>query len=149
MILLSWNCQGLGNPWSVQDLSLMVKEKRPNIIFLMETKCRKSKMEGIRVKLGFEGLFVVEPVGQSGGLALLWKEAHELEIHNYTRRHINALVKYEGEDIWWKLTCFYGHPVTAKRHESWSLLEHLKTFQPHPWMCVGDFNEILIQEEKM
>jgi hypothetical protein len=51
----------------------MVKEKRPNIIFLMETKCRKSKMEGIIVKLGFEGLFVVELVGQSGGLALLWK----------------------------------------------------------------------------
>jgi exonuclease III len=77
----------------------MVKEQRPNIIFLMETKCRKSKMEGIRVKLGFEGLFVVEPIGQSGGLALLWKEAHELEIQNYTRRHINARVKYEGDDF--------------------------------------------------
>jgi exonuclease III len=74
MNLLSWNCQGLGNPWTVQDLCLMVKEKKPDILFLMETKCRKERMEGIRVKLNFQGLFVVEPVGLSGGLALLWKD---------------------------------------------------------------------------
>jgi exonuclease III len=126
----------------------MVKDKRPNIVFLMETKCRKEKMERIRVKLGFAGVFVVEPVGLSGGLALIWKDVQDVEIQNYTRRHINALVKHEGNGNCWKLTCFYGHPSTAKRHESWSLLEHLKFFQPHPWMCVGDFNEILTQEEK-
>ena len=35
------------------------------------------------MKLGFEGLFVVEPRGKSGGLALLWKERNVLEIQNY------------------------------------------------------------------
>lgn len=44
------------------------------------------------MKLGFDGVFVVEPVGKSGGLALLWKEDIKLEIQNYTRRHINAVV---------------------------------------------------------
>ena len=81
------------------------------------------------MKLGFEGLFVVELVGLSGGLALIWNEAHELEIQNYTRRHINALVKHEEIRNWWKLTCFYDHPIMARRHESWSLLELLKHFQ--------------------
>jgi exonuclease III len=148
MILLSWNCQGLGNPWTVQDLCLMVREKKPDILFLMETKCRKEKMERIRVRLGFNGMFVVDPVGRSGGLVLFWKDAKNLEIQNYTRRHINALLKGEDNGSDWKLTCFYGHPATAKRHESWALLEHLRQFQPQPWMCIGDFNEILTQEEK-
>jgi exonuclease III len=148
MNLLSWNCQGLGNPWTVQDLYLMVKEKKPDILFLMETKCRKERMEGIRVKLGFQGLFVVEPVGLSRGLALLWRDIHGLEIQNYTRRHINAIVTHNAVGEAWKLTCFYGHPVAAKRHESWALLKHLMQLQPSPWVCIGDFNEILTQEEK-
>jgi hypothetical protein len=106
----------------------MVKEKRPNILFLMETKCPKSKMEGIRVKLGYNGMFVVDPVDRNGGLAHLWCETQDLEIQNFTRRHINAIVKEADREVSWKLTCFYGHPVAAKRHESWALLEHLKSY---------------------
>jgi hypothetical protein len=49
----------------------------------------------------------------------------------------------------WKLTCFYGHPDWTKRHESWALLNHLRSFAPLPWLCVGDFNEITEQSEKM
>jgi exonuclease III/ribonuclease HI len=148
MKLLSWNCQGLGNPWTVQDLCHMVKEKKPDILFLMETKCRKEKLESIRVRMGFIGMFVVEPVGRSGGLVLFWKNVHEVEIQNYTRHHINAMIKANDSSRAWKLTCFYGHPVTAKRHESWALLQHLRQFQPQPWLCIGDFNEILTQDEK-
>jgi molybdopterin biosynthesis enzyme len=62
-----------------------VKEKRPGLLFLMETISKKQRMEWLRVKLGFNGgLFVVNPVGQSGGLALLWKADVGLEIQNYT-----------------------------------------------------------------
>jgi hypothetical protein len=49
----------------------MVREKRPTFLFLMETKSSMSKMEFFRVKLGFEGHFVVDHVGQSEGLSLL------------------------------------------------------------------------------
>ena len=78
------------------------------------------------MKLGFNGLFVVVPVGLSRSLALLWQGAQDLEIQNYTQRHINALVKHGDSGDFWKLTCFYGHLVIAKRYESWELLEHLK-----------------------
>jgi hypothetical protein len=44
----------------------MIKENRPTFLFLMETKSTKHRMEGLRVKLGFEGLFVVDPVGRNG-----------------------------------------------------------------------------------
>ena len=49
-------------------------------------------MERIRVRLGFNGMFVVDPMGRSVGLALFWKDTKNLEIQNYTRRHINALL---------------------------------------------------------
>ena len=137
MSLLSWNCQGLGNPQTVRDLNQMVKEKKPSFLFLIETISHKSRMKWIRVKLGFAGMFVVEPVGRSGGLALLWKEEHALEIQNYSRWHINAIVMRSKEGAPWKLTGFYGNPKSALRNESWSLLRHFKKISPQPWLCVG------------
>lgn len=33
-------------------------------------------MEPVREKLGFDGMIVVESIGRSGGLAILWEEAN-------------------------------------------------------------------------
>ena len=43
---------------------------------------------------------------------------------------------------------FYGHPDTAKRHESWAKLRHLKRSSSLPWLVIGDFNEIVGLSEK-
>jgi hypothetical protein len=48
----------------------------------METKLQKNKMEMVRPKIGFDNLFVVECVGKSGGLALLWEDGCEVEVQN-------------------------------------------------------------------
>jgi exonuclease III len=66
MNILSWNCRGLGNPWTIRDLCQLTKEKNPSLVFLMETKLRRKKMELIRCKLGFKNLFVVDCVGKGG-----------------------------------------------------------------------------------
>jgi hypothetical protein len=134
---------------TVRDLCLMVKEKRPKVVFLIETKCRSAKMERVRVRIGFEGLFVVDPIGKSGGLALLWRESNTLEIQNYSRWHINAVMKEFEGGVPRRLTGFYGQPDWTRRKESWALLRHLKDFQPSPWLCCGDFNEINAQHEKL
>ncbi|GLT62153.1 hypothetical protein SLA2020_348110 [Shorea laevis] len=51
MNLLSWNCRGLGNPQTVRNLRLLVEDKRPTVLFLMETKLQRIKMSLLRVKL--------------------------------------------------------------------------------------------------
>jgi exonuclease III len=99
MILISWNCRGLENPKAVRDLCLIVKEKQPNFLFLIETKSSKNKMDRLRSILGFHGVFVVDTVGRSGGLALLWKEDSGLSISNFSKRHINATIPpLRGDD---------------------------------------------------
>jgi hypothetical protein len=148
MSLFSWNCRGLGNPRTVRVLHHLVKDKSPSIVFLMETYSSKGYMEKVRCRLGFDCLFVVDPVGRSGGLALFWKKSANIEIYNYSRYHIQALVKdNDGNDIW-KFTGFYGNPSRDKRGESWSLLKFLKFCPSLSWCCIGDFNEIVEQGEK-
>ncbi|XP_059451054.1 uncharacterized protein LOC132181841 [Corylus avellana] len=148
MMILSWNCRGLGNPRAVKALSRLVKQKRPSLVFLMETKLRQTKMEQIRCTLGYNGLFVVDSIGRSGGLALFWSEEINVEIQNFSQYHINGVIRDQPNHVPWKFTGFYGHPEMGKRHESWCLLKILARFSPLPWVCIGDFNEILFPSEK-
>jgi len=89
-------------------------------------------VESIRIKLGFDNLFVVDCVGRSGGLALFWKSDTPVQIQNYSRRHINVVINSGSVGKEWKFTGFYGHPDVIHRPASWALLRHLSEFAPEP-----------------
>ncbi|KAG6645499.1 hypothetical protein CIPAW_08G126800 [Carya illinoinensis] len=146
---LDWNCRGLGNPRTVRELHLLVKEKSPDVVFLCETKCRRERIESIRDRLNFESCFSVDSIGRSGGLAFIWKKDLEAELDSYSHHHISISVKSDITSNKMILTGFYGQPATAKRGESWDLLRLIHTNINNPWLCVGDFNEILLQEEQI
>ncbi|KAF5458865.1 hypothetical protein F2P56_022863 [Juglans regia] len=148
MICISWNYWGFGNPRTVHELHLLVKTKSPSLIFLMETKCSRSKMEKVKQKLGMKNCFVVDSKGASGGLTLLWKDDLVVSLKNYSHFHISIKLKIRGNIGAWLMTGFYGHPLTAKRSSSWNLLKALKPTDNDPWFCVGDYNEIMHNGEK-
>ncbi|GAV59752.1 Exo_endo_phos domain-containing protein, partial [Cephalotus follicularis] len=84
-----------------------------------------------------------------GGLALLWKEELEVTIQSYSLNHIDATVEGWGGQSKWRLTGIYSFPEAYLRGRTWSLLEKLVAISNMPWLCFGDFNEILTQEEKV
>ena len=53
------------------------------------------------------------------------------------------MVKEQGSNLCWRFTGFYGHPESHRRYESWQLLAFLNSQFQLPWLCLGDFNEIL------
>jgi hypothetical protein len=73
----------------------MVKEKKPKMVFLMETKMSNKRVDFLKRKLDFANLFAVDSVGWSGGLVLLWKEDVQVDIQNYSRCHINVVVSMD------------------------------------------------------
>jgi len=72
----------------------------------------------------------------------------KVDVQTYSPRHIDAIVTEEQGNKQWRFTGFYGHPKTNKREESWRLLEELSTRSDLPWICMGDFNEIMHGREK-
>uniref|UniRef100_A0A2N9EK22 CCHC-type domain-containing protein n=1 Tax=Fagus sylvatica TaxID=28930 RepID=A0A2N9EK22_FAGSY len=50
MSCLSWNCRGLGNPGTVQELANMVRVKDPSAIFVMETWSHEEYLEKVTIK---------------------------------------------------------------------------------------------------
>ncbi|XP_019190306.1 PREDICTED: uncharacterized protein LOC109184723 [Ipomoea nil] len=148
MSYLAWNCRGLGNLETVQVLVDLIHSKRPNVIFLMETFSNNFKMQTIKNKVGYTGLFTVDSLGRSGGLALLWKEESEVSILGFSRYHIDAMITTETSLEPWRYTGFYGNPKSNRRRESWQRLRHLATLSPLPWALMGDFNDIRSSSEK-
>lgn len=128
-------------------LTDVIRQKKPTFIFLCETVGRRSKMEWIQRRLGYEGLFVVEPIGRSGGLALLWKEKEHATLISYSKNHIDVSVSVEDMQKW-RLTGFYGEPKRAQRRQTWDLLRNLSRDANLPWCVIGDLNNIVAQEDK-
>jgi hypothetical protein len=47
----------------------------------------------------------------------------------------------------WRANFVYGEPQRDKRHEFFNLMRQLCTHWSGPWICCGDFNEVLSQDE--
>lgn len=76
---LSWNCWELENLRTVQDFIIMLRLKKLNLVFLMETRKNFGSSEILRKWLGYVGYFEVDSIGGSGGLMMLWEENVQFE----------------------------------------------------------------------
>ena len=148
MSIMSWNCHGLGNPWAVQALKRAIKREDPSLVFLMETKLEVDEMKGVQHEIGLVQGIAVSSIGRSGGLALLWKSNMKVSVKFINRWYIDALIDSGSEIGIWRLTGFYGNPEAHKRVESWAALTRLGQRFDKPWVCIGDFNEVLSVNEK-
>ena len=113
----------------------------------METKQKRVFMEGLQQKMGYNQLVTVEPVGLSGGLAVMWKDSYSVSILSADKRIIDMEVTFGS--IKFFLTCVYGDPVKANRQEVWERLTRIGLVRNEAWLLAGDFNELMTKEEKV
>ena len=149
MNLLGWNCREIGNPRTVGALREYVRRWDPKVVFLSETKMKINRMKRVKEKINFANGFHVQREGKGGGLAMFWRKEMNLEIKSFSQHHIDAVVTEEGTGFMWRITGFYGHSETHHRKESWDFLNTLNRQYKLPWLCFGDFNEILSRKEKL
>ena len=113
----------------------------------METKFTVSEMQSVKTKLEFPAILVVPSVRRSGGLALLWKNEVVVSSQTYSPNHIDVHVSSPLHSLW-RLTGVYGLPKERLKSETWRLMRHLRGRASLPWVCLGDFNEILHSDER-
>ena len=80
----------------MEVLSHLVREKAPNVLFLMVTKQSMEEMKKIQADLTYHCMVVVPSVRRRGGLALLWMANVELHLQTYSPNHIDALIKKDN-----------------------------------------------------
>ncbi|KAF7147855.1 hypothetical protein RHSIM_Rhsim03G0108700 [Rhododendron simsii] len=139
----------LGRTLTTQALGDLVHKNRPSIVFLMETKNNKVFLETIRHKLGFNFATYFEPVGLSGGLALWWKPEVDIDIETSSKNIVHTIISNKFNSFVCAASFIYGYPNREGRDQVWEDLMGIGRTEILPWLCIGDFNEILSSEYKM
>ncbi|KAF8084972.1 hypothetical protein N665_0691s0011 [Sinapis alba] len=140
---------GLGH---AQDLLIprlreMRKEHFPDILFLMETKQKRDVLVDLQTWLGYDRIMTVNPIGYSGGLALMWKNSVNIDF-KFVDKHLVDFKVMFGKDCFF-VSCIYGEPAVGNRPKLWERLSRIGAHRNEPWCMLGDFNEIKNSEEKI
>jgi exonuclease III len=130
----------------VKELRDLAKKVAPIVLCVLETQVHKTRVEGLKNTLGYDNAFAVSSAGRSGGLGIYWNKETRVDILPYSQYHIDAIVTQHGKEPW-RLTCVYGEAQTAERHKTWHMLKFIKASSHLPWVCIGDFNEVLHRDE--
>ncbi|XP_018435286.2 uncharacterized protein LOC108807498 [Raphanus sativus] len=115
-------------------------------MFLTETKKCRDILVDLKLWLGYDGVFTVDHVGLSGGLAVFWKSGIKLDFKYADKNLIDMQVQY-GE-ISFFLSCIYGEPSSVGKEIVWERLSRIGVCRKEKWCLIGDFNEILNNGEK-
>ena len=132
--LLSMELLGAWEPSNREgELVEIVRAKDPSVVFIAETWTDEVRLDRVQSSLKFQNRWVVPSDNRGGGLILFWKDTIILswKIQIGTLLML-GLIKTRIEE-----------PNTARRHEAWSELRRLNHHPAVPWICMGDFNEIV------
>jgi exonuclease III len=147
MKILSWNCWGLSTPSAIPNLRNIAHGHQQDILFLSKTLSKLQTMECVRVNLKFNSCLSIDVEGRSGGLSVMWRDTIKCRVMNYFRNIINLVVE-EKEKGEWRLTCYFRYQERGRRTQTWNLLRELRDMSDLPWCIIGDFNDLLSQEDK-
>jgi hypothetical protein len=105
------------------------------------------KIEKFWWMLGLTNMVHKACIGKSGGggIALFWRNGVDVIIHTMSKYFINVMIT--SDEASWQLSRLYGEPNLDKKDITWRAL-HVLNSRPVPWLCMGDFNEVLFQYEK-
>lgn len=120
------------------------------MLFILETKISSRRIERLKVAFDFPSCFAVEPVSTAGGLAMFWSDFVNVSLVSWSKGHIDVSFSWSINQIpiFCYFTTFNGNQDVHLRPKSWKLLSRIGFARTEPWICCGDFIEILFQWEK-
>lgn len=149
MNLLIWDCRGSLNPTFCSNVIDLVRIHNPAIFILMETKASGDRARKIADIVPFDRAIFANSIGLSGGLWLLWDSSHvDIAELLSTEQEIHAMVTPIYANSSWLLSAVYASLRFAKRCLMWENLMAVSELHSFPWVIAGDFNEVLMGEDK-
>lgn len=148
MITICWNCRGIGATSTVKELKDIIFKFKPQVVSLSETKEKCSKLHNLKRRLHFDDTYVVDCIGKFGGLCLFWKRSVKVEVIYSDNNVIHSYVINMNTNAIFRYSFVYGNPVSQQRKRFWVILRNLHQNNHKPWICAGDFNDLLHSSDK-
>lgn len=101
MDLLFWNYRGTGNCVFKRNFKDLMKNQKPDIVVLMETKVELGTMGMFFHRLGLTSSIHVDPIGRSGGIWLPWNPNQAtVRVSQANSQVITATISHQGYPNW-------------------------------------------------
>ncbi|KAI9113143.1 hypothetical protein K1719_015668 [Acacia pycnantha] len=137
-----WACKESNEP---ED---EVVEETPHDLIEGETKVEDKNRLQCLLSLGFDGMAFVPSVGRSGGLVAVWRSDRvDVAIDGLDRQFIHLKCSFDGGSPFF-FTSIYSIPDQLHKQLLWNALEGYASVIDHPWVVMGDFNDIATAMEK-
>ncbi|KAJ7946651.1 reverse transcriptase [Quillaja saponaria] len=128
----------------------LVRSHDLTIFVVTETRIQGEAAKRVISSLPFAGRSIVDPIGFSGELWMLWKlNAFILDIIKKDEQEIQAMVKVRHSNFSWLFSGIYASPKFSKRLFLSNNLIEVSDRLNLPWLLAGDFNEILRPIDKI
>ena len=148
MNMLIWNCRGVLNPTFCDVVNDLIQMHSPAIMVVGETKVCGERANRISGRINLDRAIFANSIGLSGGLWILWDfdQVEILEVASI-EQEIHVIVNSSSRPPW-LLSTIYASPGFAERWLLWENLESVASLYSMPWVIAGDFNEVLMGEDK-
>ena len=91
MSCLIWNCHGLENPCTVNELAELVWVKDPSAVLLAKTWANEARLEEVVRKIQCENMFVYPRTLRGGGSMFFWGSTIDVTMEVSGTNYIDAL----------------------------------------------------------
>ncbi|XP_071918969.1 uncharacterized protein [Coffea arabica] len=100
------------------------------------------------MRLRYDSLFVVDPIGRAGGLAIIWRKDLVVKRVLFIDFTIELNVEGKGtEEDWW-FVGIYASSSDQLREQQWKTIEHRTNIWGRNWILASDMNDLLSSGEK-
>lgn len=144
--IISWNCIGASSREFVCEMNELMRNFKQKIIVLIEPRVSGEVANRICKKLGRKKWIRAESWGFSGGIWVLWEE-EEISLRLLAAKmyflHMEVVSANKKKLV---LIAVYASPKPSGRQFLRSRLEELNV--DLPWVLIGDFNCVLMAEER-
>ena len=107
-----------------------------------------AKADNIIRNLPFDGAYSTDTLGFAGGIWLLWRsDLVDVDVLSATEQEIHALIRVSSSSPW-LLSAIYASPRFVDRCVLWDNLKLIADSHNLPWAVMGDFNEMISNDEK-
>lgn len=145
LTMMFWNCRGVGNNAFKRNMRELIKSHKLAILILMETKVPYSSIGTFFNNMGFTVATIVDPIGRSGGIWLLWDTT---QVGSHTTNQVIQATIHEEDYEKWILSAIYASPNASQWKELWDNLEEIASSMEKPWLVAEDFNDFINCNER-
>ncbi|CAI8619939.1 unnamed protein product [Vicia faba] len=142
-MIATWNLRGMNKDTRQQEISSYLSIFHVPIVALLATRVKKTNANIICKVFGTNWKIIDNYDHHANGrIWILWLEL-KVELMKTVEQFIHIVIYGLDNSMLYNATVVYTHNQLKRRHILWKEIVALDINSNHPWIVIGDYNNVL------